>query len=138
MDRRLRAVIISCIIFAVLFPVMLVCGSRLEGAEIHGNMQFGYIVEIEGFEAEINVQYLPWHWLTFYAGINVLMEYSGDGSFYPFNDRYSVGAKINITENLYIDVYHHCSHPVSSTAHKIYYDRFTGGNKTRFAVGIEW
>ena len=124
------------ILFLSLFLVMGFV--MAEGAEIHGNMQFGYIVEIEGFEAEINIQYLPWRWLEFYTGINVLMESAGDGFFYPFNDRYTFGVKANITENLYIDGYHHCSHWVSSTAHRAYYDRFTGGNKTRISIGIEW
>ncbi len=134
----MKMIIIILIILAVFSFVWSMAAFRVEGAEIHGNMQFGYIPELEGFEAEINVQFLPWYWLELYAGINVLMEYSGQRtSFYPFNDRYSVGVKANITDFLYVDIYHHCAHPVYSE-YNVFYDRFAGGNKTSMSIGIEW
>ena len=90
------------LLFLLLFFVM---GFVIaESAEIHGNMQIGYIPEIKGFETEINVQYLPWSFLTLYAGINVLMEASDHGTFYPYNDMYNVGVKINMTDHLYLDL----------------------------------
>ncbi len=105
--------------------------------EMHGNVQFGYVPEIESFETEINLQFLPWYWLQVYGGISVLMEHNKGMSFYPYQDTYIFGTKINITKLLYIDIYHHCVHPVYSYSGQ-FYDKFAGGNKTRLNIGIEW
>lgn len=49
-----------CIILLILlavFSLFMIVALSIEGAEIHGNAQFGYIKEIESFAAEINLQF---------------------------------------------------------------------------------
>ena len=129
--KKTEKMYIALLIFVVvLFIVMFI--ARRAPAEVHGNVQFGYIEEIDAFEAEINIQYTPIHFFTLYGGISVLMEFH-----YPYRDTYIIGTKINITEHLYVDLYHHCVHPVYSYAEQ-FYDKFAGGNKTRMAFGIQW
>ena len=120
----------------LLLLFLLLPGSIYAG-KIHGNTQIGYIPEIEGFEAEINLQYIPWKFLELFAGISVLMDANERNKFSPYRDTYLVEVKINITDNIYISAYHHCVHAVWSNEEQ-FYDKYAGGNKTRFAVGLQW
>ncbi len=135
--KRFEKICLVVLIFLVVFTFGMITAFKAEGAEIHGNVQFGYVEEVELFEAEINVQFVPWHWMTLYGGISVLVEHSEKLSFSPYRDTYIVGAKINITENLYVDLYRHYIRPAYSYVGQ-FYDKFAGGIKTRFVVGIEW
>lgn len=134
----MRKSILVILAFIAVFSFCMLTVLEIQGAEIHGNAQFGYIEEIESFEAEINLQFVPYHWITFYGGINVLMEYYEDISFCPYRDTYIAGTKINFTKNIYADLYHSCTHSVYSNS-KQFYDKFTQtGTKTMISVGIEW
>lgn len=130
-----RLFIYVLIVIAVFSLVMLI--ALRAPAEVHGNVQLGYITELDTFEAEINIQYSPWYFFTLYGGVNVLMEYYDGMSYSPYSDRYTIGTKINLTEHLYFDLYHHCVHPVYSYAEQ-FYDKFAGGNKTKISMGVEW
>ncbi len=56
MKKSDKICIILLILLAV-FSLFMIVALSIEGAEIHGNAQFGYIKEIESFEAEINLQF---------------------------------------------------------------------------------
>ena len=124
------------------WPVLVICfflfiPTMIYSNEIHGNTQIGYIPEIEGYEAEINLQYIPWKFLELSVGISILMDASNRNTFNPYRDTYSIQAKLNITDVIYISAYHHCVHPVWSTEEQ-FWDKFEGGNKTLFAIGLNW
>lgn len=133
-----KLVIIVLALFAVFAFVYAFVLNGAEAAEIHGNAQVGYVPEVESFEAEIHLQYLPWSWLSFYGGMSILMEYHERSKFSPYRNVYIVGTKVNLTENLYVDLYHHCAHLVIYDYEKQFYDEFGDGNKTKISVGIGW
>ena len=135
--KRFEKICLVVLIFLVIFTLEMMIAFKAEGAEIHGNAQFGYVEEVELFEAEINVQFVPWHWMTLYGGISVLVERSEKLSFFSYRDIYIVGTKINITKDLYVDLYRHYIRPAYSHEGQ-FYDKFASGIRTRFAVGIEW
>ena len=126
------------LIFLAVFSFCMLIVFEVQGAEIHGNVQVGYVPEVESFEAEINLQFIPWHWVSLYGGISVLMEHREEMKFSPYRNVYITGAKVNIIENLYVDLYHHCAHMVIYDYKNQFYDKFADGNKTRISVGIEW
>jgi hypothetical protein len=110
-------------------------------ADFHGNASIGYVPELKGIATEINLNYLPWRWLDLSTGIEVLADYNGIGnsglSFCPYRDTYWLAGKINIKEHIYIKFYHSCTHPVFSYSEQ-FWDKFEGGNRTTYSIGVQW
>ena len=136
--KKSEKIFLILLVLLTIFSFLMLIALSIEGAEIHGNFQFGYIEEIESFETEINIQFLLWRWLTLYGGINVLMEHYEKLKFHPYRNVYITGVKMNITENLYIDLYSHCAHMVIYDYRNQFYDRLNDGNKNKISIGIEW
>ena len=107
------------------------------GSDWSGNLEVGYVPEIESFETQINLEYTPWKWVTLYAGIDVLMKHYQGLSFMPYRDTYIVGATFFVTPSLYFDLYHHCAHMVWSGDLDLFYENFGQGNKTKISLGIK-
>ena len=123
----------------IIFVILIFVGIKAECSDkLHGNVQFGFVPDVLSFEAEINLQYTPRSWIEFYAGISVLMKYGNLISYAPYRDTYIIGAKFNITNMIYFDLYHHCVHGVWSISDEFFWDNYSGGSKTRLAVGLEW
>ncbi len=129
--------IMKKIMLVLVFMFVVTMGAA---AEFHGNIEMGYVPEVESFEAELNVHYLPWGWLDLSAGVVVLMKKDGEGLFFnPYRDTYSVGATINFTENIYGALSHLCAHPVVSNSWTLdYWDSSFAGNKTKISIGLKW
>ena len=126
------------LIWLVVFMFVVTMGIAVE---FHGNVELGYIPEVDSFEAELEVYYLPWEWLNLRVGVNILMLKSDNGLlFNPYRDTYSIGAMINFTENIYFDLSHLCAHPVYSNTWGTlkYWDDSFAGNKTKIAIGLKW
>ena len=108
---------------------------------IHGKFEVGYVPELEGWETEIELNYFPWRFLRIRGGVEVLMDAGGLGnagiSFQPYRSTYFVGARLNLTKVLFVEMDHSCTHPVYSS-YEQFYDKFEGGNRTVYAVGIQW
>ena len=131
--NRLLIAAIACLMFV--FPAALFAG------ELHGNLQYGYVPEVEGFEVQINLHYLPFRWLDLYGGFSTLMDFGGVGysgmTFYPYRDTYTIGLTLKVGKVVYLNLDHSCTHPVYSFPEQ-FYDKFEGGNRTTYAVGLRW
>ena len=139
MNRHTLVKIGIVLIFTLFLGLAIVVNGY--GAEFHGNVQFGYIEEPSSFETQLNVRAHLLTWLELYTGIEVAMVRAHGVYFYPYRNRYHIGMALNLTDFLYIDLYHHCIHTVYST-----YDLFIAThapslialNKTMISVGLKW
>jgi hypothetical protein len=123
---------------AIVFIIFLMAGPQLiYPAEIHGSLEIGWIVELDSLEADIQLSYSPYNFLQIYGGFSVIAEPAEFLHFRPYRNVYEIGANIAITNNIYLDFFHSCTHPVWSNR-KQFYDKFEAGEKTEFAVGVRW
>ena len=104
--------------------------------EIHGYIQVGYINELETYNTDMNISYDIWI-LSVFGSISVLME-RNTITFSPFSDTYELGAKLNITDNVYLIGEHYCTHPVWSRSNDYFQDKWFTETQTQFSVGLEW
>jgi len=132
MNRFEKAVIIFCILIALFSIAMLA-----RGDEVHGNFEIGWVKNIESIEVELHLEYYPLSFWCIYGGFETLVEYYTLFQYCPYRITYVAGTKLNLTKNLYLDVYHHCIHPVYSYQSQ-FNKYFMTGSKTEFAIGIEW
>jgi hypothetical protein len=136
---RLFVIILSILLLIVLFELVLPWKSH--AGEIHGEFEVGYVPEIEGWMTSIELNYFPWTFLRIRGGVEVLMDAGGLGysgiSFQPYRDTYSIGVALNLTKNVFVEMDHSCTHPVYSN-YKQFYDKFEGGNRTTYTIGIQW
>ncbi len=137
-DRMFVIILIFFLLF-VLFE--LVSPWRSHAGEVHGEFEVGYIPELEGWMTSIELDYFPWKPLRIRGGVEVLMDagdlgYSGL-TFQPYRNMYFIGIKLNVTKILFLELDHSCTHPVYSN-HYQFYDKFEGGNRTTYSVGIQW
>jgi len=133
--------IIILIVFLLFAIASLVFSKKAHAGEVHGNLEIGYVPEIHGWMTELEIRYHSWRWMMLSDGIEVLMDLQGwDNSvlsFYPYRDTYYFGTQINITPHLYISLDHSCTHPVVSEWEQ-FFDKFQAGNRTSYAIGIQW
>ena len=123
----------------ILCIILLMAPGFLIAQEINGSFTMGYVPELEGFSTNLNVC-LTIDRFSVYGGVEVLMEYNSfefGPRFAPYRDTYSIGSKYYITEWLFVEFDHSCTHPVYSS-YQQFYDKFTGGNRTDLILGIQW
>ena len=123
----------------ILCLVLLMAPGFLIAQEINGSFTMGYVPELEGFSTNLNVC-LTIDRFSVYGGVEVLMEYNSfefGPRFAPYRDTYSIGSKYYLTEWLFVEFDHSCTHPVYSS-YQQFYDKFTGGSRSDLTVGIQW
>ncbi len=122
--------------------IIFLCLPYTSKGELHGKVELGYVPEIEGFESILNVEYIPWSFVSIYGGIATLMKFNGHWRFGPYRNTYLIGLQLRY-KNLYFDMRHACTHGVISVIKYTeeggeFYDGAQSGNKTKFSVGITW
>lgn len=127
-----KLIIIICILITLFCIAMLA-----RGDEVHGNLEIGWVKDIESIEVELHFEYYPLSFWCIYGGFETLVEYYTLFQYCPYRIIYETGSKLNLTEHIYIDVFHSCTHPVYSYQSQ-FDDHFMEGSKTEFAIGIEW
>ncbi|KKL85030.1 hypothetical protein LCGC14_1958820 [marine sediment metagenome] len=129
---------ILILIMIVLFIVVTFQLVIAEESKLHGDASLAYVPELEGFDISISLNYdLLKNW-NVYGTTSVLFDFNVpklQGS--PYRAAYTVGTRVKFLKYFYAELEHICTHPVYSY-YKQFYDRFEGGNRTDFRVGIIW
>lgn len=135
---KLEKIILIAVIFLLIFSICMLFVLDANASEIHGNFNFGYVLETESFCTDLSIRYDFWI-ISLGGGIETLMERSPTSAifFCPYRNIYSFEAAIKPFDYLYLDFKHSCTHPVFSYT-KQFYDKFEGGNRTDISIGIIW
>lgn len=104
--------------------------------EIHGNLEMGYIPEIQGYSLNLILSYDFWQ-ITLYGGYETLADHNNLLSFNPYRETYIIGFKLDLIDNIYFKTEHSCTHAVYSYKEQ-FYDKYAGGNRTDIKIGIKW
>ena len=130
--------IIAIFILIYLLIIFIFIPSRANAGEVHGHLAFGYIPETDDYCTELIVSYEFWV-VILQGGIETLMEPSPESAlfFCPYRNTYYFDLILQPFKHIYFNFSHSCTHPVFSYS-KQFYDKFEGGNRTTFFVGIKW
>jgi hypothetical protein len=79
----------------------------------------------------------PTFGITTYSGVEVLMDWSGRLSFYPWQDTYTIGGTIHFGP-VYANLNHWCAHEVYSGTYANHDGRWYADADTTFTIGIKW
>ncbi|KKL53036.1 hypothetical protein LCGC14_2279470 [marine sediment metagenome] len=125
----------------IVLAVMLVVTNVVTAGEgkLHGDASLAYVPELEGLDINISLNYdLLKNW-NVYGSTSVLFDFTTPelkGS--PYRAAYTIGTRVKFLKYFYVELEHICTHPVYSNSEDFFYDRFEGGNRTDFKVGVIW
>ena len=131
---KMKRIILIVVVIMLMFVTTVVAKEN----KLHGDASLAYVPELEGFDISISLNYdLLKNW-NVYGTTSVLFDFIVSelkGS--PYRAAYTVGTRVKFLKYFYAELEHICTHPVYSY-YKQFYDRFEGGNRTDFRVGIIW
>lgn len=128
----------------LLVGVFLLVPISMFAVEIHGNVGVGHTHGVfndatyNSLMSEINLQVIPWKWFMIYGGVDILFEYGQNIVFVPYRGVFTIGTKVNLTENLYVNLEHYCEHSIYANDKQFDKMFMLGVESTYASVGIEW
>ena len=130
---------ILILIMIVLFIVVTFQLVIAEESKLHGEASLAYVPEFDdGLDISISLNYdLLKNW-NVYGTTSILFDFTVSelkGS--PYRAAYTIGTKVKFLKYFYAVIEHICTHPVYSNSTQ-FYDKFEGGNRTDFKIGVTW
>jgi hypothetical protein len=116
----------------ILFTLVLGSFSVVQAQTL--DMSFGQVTNMNVYRMKIQIsEDITWKWLTVtpYGGWETWSQETKRGGA-PFQDTYSIGIKIALFENWYVDANYYCTHDVK--CYTINQDKYQYRNKE----GIKW